>query len=396
MLDQKELEREIKESIATKVEAALSGVDIATIVSRTVDMVVAERVSSIVTSHLNNLVQKGKLEKELDNKYQQDLLALVTQEVKQRTTFEIARIDMPSAIGKQIVETVSDRLKIAALPEKFINHKNVNFDGFKLSADNITAGTIESLTSTGIQDVADKIELTVANDVVVVENNLVSRKMEVKESLVASNLAVGNLKINDQLILNEGINKQFTSLIKDIIAKETIGKTLDITRNPIMAGDKEALTENTLGPSIINSNLRKLGRLMELNVAGVAYFNDTMIVTNQGKVGINTVEPEGVLTLWDDDSELTIRRHKKKNMYIGTMRDTTLSLGVAGDTKLEIFKDGTVAMDSINVGGIRISVSDKIPTAPGAPGEIVIMSNAKENEPWAYRCLGQARWHSLR
>jgi hypothetical protein len=120
------------------------------------------------------------------------------------------------------------------------------------------------------------------------------------------------------------------------------------------------------------------------------------MITDTGKVGINTSEPEGAFTVWDDDSELTIRRYKKKNMYIGTMRDTDLSLGTNGDIKLAIRKDGTVEMRSIELNGLKISVSDTVPSHQGLPGELVLMSHASEDEPWAYRCISGDRWKAIK
>jgi hypothetical protein len=396
MIDTQEIEREIKASIKSKVDDLIKEVDIMRIVSRTVDLVIAERVSTMINNQLLNLVQKGKLEKELDSKYQDKLNSLLEQEIKQRAANAVARIDMPSEVGKQIAECVSNKLKIASLPEKFINHKNINWDGFQLTAAALTDGVIENFISSGIQDVASQIELTVADTVVVIENTLVVKNAEVKENFVADDIAVNNITITGQLNMNEQINKQFVSLMKDVFHKEFINQQIDIVVKPILANGKEVLTENTLGSNIVNSNLRKLGRLTELNVAGIAQFNDTLIVTNSGKIGINTEEPEGALTIWDDDSDLTIRRYKKKNMYVGTMRDTDLSFGVNGDVKLALRKDGTVAMNHIELNGLKVSVSNSIPSSNGSPGEIVLISNAGEDEPWAYRCIGGDRWKAIR
>lgn len=396
MIDTTEIELAIKDLVKSKVNDLIKDVDIMKIVSRTVDLVIAERVSTVVSNQLSTLIQKGKLEKELDGKYQDKLQALLENEIKQRAANAVARVDMPSEVGKQIAECVSNKIKIAALPEKFINHKNINWDGFQLTADALTDGIIENFTSLGIQDVASQTELTVSDNVVVIENTLVVKNAEVKENFVADDVAVNNITISGQLNMNEQINKQFVSLIKDVFNKEFTSKQIDIVEKPILANGKEVLNENTLGPTIVNSNLRKLGRLIELNVSGPAHFNDTLIITNTGKIGINTEEPEGALTIWDDDSDLTIRRYKKKNMYVGTMRDTDLSFGTNGDVKLALRKDGTIAMNKIELNGLNLSVSNSVPSGNGQPGEIVFISNASEDEPWAYRCIGGDRWKAIR
>lgn len=332
----------------------------------------------------------------LDSDYQKKLEELIEKEVKAMVANAISRTDLATEIGKKIAEYVDIKVKAAALPEGIISHKAINWSNFDPFSTILKQKSFQNFVSTGIQDVAEDIELTVADQVVVVENTLIARNAEVKENFVANDVSVNNITINDQLILNENINKQFVSLFKDTLYSELAVRKVDVVQNPIYANGKEALTENSLGPSIINSNLRKLGRLTELNVGGIAQFNDTLIVTDNGKIGINTSEPEGALTVWDDDSELTIKRYKKKNMYIGTMRDTDLSLGVGNDIKLAIRKDGTIAMNHIELGGIKISVAAEIPAGVGLPGELVIMKNAKEDEPWAYRCIGGDRWKAIK
>lgn len=332
----------------------------------------------------------------LDSNYQKKLEELIEKEVKAMVANAVSRTDLATEVGKKIAEYIDNKIKAAALPEGLISHSAINWTNFDPHSTILKQTSFQNFASTGIQDVAEEVELTVADQVVVVENTLIARNAEVKENFVANDIAANVITVSDQLVMSEQINKQFVSLIKDTFYKEMAAKKIDVVENPIYANGKEVLTDNTLGPSIINSNLRKLGRLTELNVGGIAQFNDTLIVTDTGKIGINTIEPEGALTIWDDDSELTVRRYKKKNMYVGTMRDTDLSLGVNGDIKLAIRKDGTVAMNHIEIGNIRISVSDTVPSGQGKPGELVLMSNASEDEPWAYRCIGNGRWKAIK
>lgn len=332
----------------------------------------------------------------LDSNYQKKLEELIEKEVKVMVANAVSRTDLATEVGKKIAEYVDAKMKAAALPEGMISHRAINWADFDPFSTILDHKTFQNFASTGIQDVADEIELTVADQVVVVENTLIARNAEVKENFAANDMSVNTIIIRDQLVMNEKINKQFVSLIKDTFHKEKSVSKIDVVENPIYANGKEVLTENTLGPSIISSNLRKLGRLTELNVGGLAQFNDTLIVTDTGKIGINTSEPEGALTIWDDDSELTIRRYKKKNMYVGTMRDTDLSLGVNGDIKLDIRKDGTVAMNYLELNGIKISSSSSVPAGHGKPGELVLMKNPSEDEPWAYRCIGGDRWKAIK
>lgn len=327
-----------------------------------------------------------EIKKSLDGLLQ-ILFVSLEQALLERTNAMVSKTDLGTEITKQIEEFVDRKMKAANLPDSFIPHRSINWDGYELSANVIKRGSIKNFTSTGIQDAADQIELTVTDQAVIVENMIVASSAEIKDNMVANHVAVQTLAVEDQIILTEKVGKQFISLIKDNISIELNSRKIDVVENPIYANGREVLTEDTLGPSVINSNIRKLGRLQELNVAGMAQFNDTLFVTNDGKIGINTTDPEGALTVWDDDADLTVRRHKKKNMYVGTMRDVDLSLGVNGDVVMAMRRDKSVEMQKIVLNGLPLSVSDMVPNHAGAPGEIIIMSNAQVNEPWAYRCV---------
>lgn len=396
MIDTKELEKQVKDAIKAKVDDLLTDQDVASLIAQSIDAIIAERIPTILNSYVANILKKGKIEQEIEAKFQEKFNTIFEKELKFKAANAISAVNLPHEVGKHIVEQLNNKITTASLPNKMLNYNHINWDGFTLSASSIAEGTIANFNSTGIQDVAEQVELTIVDKGVVVENTLVSRNASVKEKLAAEEIEVGNIKINKKMILNPDINKQFTSLIRDTLTTELANRKINIAETPIYLNDKPVLSENALGNSIINSNIRKLGRLMELNVSGIAQFNDTLLVTDNGKIGVNTTEPEGVLTLWDDDSELTIRRYKKKNMYIGTMRDTDLSLGVNNDIKLSIRKDGTIEMRQIEIAGLRISSSNTIPSGPGKPGEIVIMTSPKENEPWAYRCVGGERWVSIK
>jgi hypothetical protein len=232
---------------------------------------------------------------------------------------------------------------------------------------------------------------------VVVESNLVADQISVNSaSEFKSSLNVaGDLRVGGNLvILNPSFNQQVTALINDRLSTER-DRLIDIGSNAILADGKELLTANALGPSIALSNLRKVGNLQDLNVIGEMTAADTLHVID-GMVGINTDAPVGALTIWDEDAELTVRKHKSKTTYIGTTRDCDLVIGTVGNPALAIRRDGTVGVNVLEIGSVGISISDKIPEHQGRQGELVIMSNPKADQPWAYQCLGGNTWAALK
>jgi hypothetical protein len=78
------------------------------------------------------------------------------------------------------------------------------------------------------------------------------------------------------------------------------------------------------------------------------------VYIDHGRLGINTIEPAGVFTAWDEESELTIRKYKQRTMYVGSSRDSELVLGVNGDAVLAVRKHG-VEVNSVKIGNITVS-----------------------------------------
>jgi len=58
-------------------------------------------------------------------------------------------------------------------------------------------------------------------------------------------------------------------------------------------------------------------------------------------------------------------------------------------------RKGGVEVESINVGGIKMSVANMVPEREGTPGEIVIMQRAVSGQPWAYQCVEGRAWAAL-
>ena len=151
------------------------------------------------------------------------------------------------------------------------------------------------------------------------------------------------------------------------------------------------LSKDTLGPSIVNSNIRKLGNLIELEVAGQAMIADTLIVNN-GKIGINTQETSGVLSIWDQDSELSVLKYAQKNMFIGSTRQNDITLGSNNQDQIALKSNGNIELNgSIRFCGLLISVEDRIPERVGEPNEIAIIRDGSA----IYKCLGQTTWSKI-
>lgn len=307
----------------------------------------------------------------------------------------LKNIDISSIINERIDEYIKNYVSENEYNQNLISYNKINWEGFKLRADSIAPGTITKFNSTGIQDNAEEVNLTVLDGQVIVEQDFISTNLEVVETAQIKNLEVDSITIyKDFNIASDSFATQMKNMIDTRINHHAEITEFNLKGNPLKSDKHYLMDARSLGPGIIESNLRKLGRLTTLAVTGTAELAETMVVDN-GRVGINTDEPSGILSLWDEESELTIRKYKQRTMYLGGARDTNLVLGVNGDAVLRITPNG-VQCETVKIGNISITCIGKEPTDIGAPGDLAINQSAKEGSPWAWRCMGSNRWLPLK
>ena len=396
-LDLAQVQAVIKEQVSKRVQEELIGIDVSKLADATLKSVLSDKIDVTINNIINNLLREGSMMAMLKDKLDKILQDKIDDAVRIRLAGMVSNVDLGTEISKQIAGYVGGKMSAGDLPRGLIPADAINWKGHAISGDIISGGVINDFSSNGIQDIASAIELTVMDGMVVIESNMVADQISVNSaSEFKSSLNVaGDLRVGGNLILlNSSFNQQVAALVDDRLTAEK-SKPIDIDFTPVMSDGKEVLTANKLGPSVVFSNLRKVGNLQDLNVIGPMIASDTLHVID-GMVGINTDAPVGALTIWDEDTELTIRKHKSKTVYLGTTRDCDLVIGTAGNPALSVRRDSSVAVNSLAIGSISIVVSDKIPEQQGKPGDLVIMADPKSDQPWAYQCLGGNTWAALK
>jgi len=303
-------------------------------------------------------------------------------------------IDIGSIVLERIDEYVQSRATDGKLKQGMISHQRIDWSGYNLSANNIVDGTVRNFSSSGIEDHADEVNLTVLDGQVVIENEAVTNHLTVVDSANIKNLNVSKLVVNDGITIRNGdFADEIKGLIDSRISQREVERKWELGAEPLTSNGNVLLDTNTLGNSIVSSNLRKLGRLTDLSVSGTTELAETMYISN-GRIGINTDEPAGVFTAWDEESEVSIRKYKNRTMYIGSTRDSEIVLGVGGDAVLNIRKSG-IESNSVKVGNITITSGNTEPSYRGSPGDLVINEVARAGQPWAWRCTGGESWIPL-
>lgn len=396
MIDISEIEKSIRAEVEAKVKQELEKLDVSNSVANNLKSISQEKVNLLVTDAVNRLVSSGSLSAMINEKIVNDLQGSLEKEIIAKAAGIIARTDLGSIISQKIEEFISSRAMTSSLPDGIIPINSVNLKGLRIAPESITEGKFAKFSSTGIQDSSDRVVLTLNSDEIVMSAPIKTDHMRVTETLSVESIDVRReLKVSGNVIItNEGFTSTINSMIDNKIAAAKTDQSLDILGNALYANGVEILTHNTLGAGVAYSNLRKVGNLVELNVIDNLAVGESLYVSN-GRIGINTQNPAGALTVWDEDAELSIKKLKSKTTFIGTSRDCDLVIGTNDIPHIQITKEGKVSVNELTIGNIRISVAEMVPERDGVTGEIVIMSNAMADQPWAYQCMGGKVWTAL-
>jgi hypothetical protein len=335
------------------------------LISNTVDQAVEQITLSAVAQFSQDPAWQSRVER------------MINQTVAQETVARLSAIDLGPTIKQQIDERM----------EQF------------------TDSILKSFTSTGITDQATKLELTVMDDVVVVENCLTAKSIEAVDSLRVQNLVVTG-SINTD-------NKSWNSLIGDIeqktLAQLTTAWNNDLVEQAIIqiqehgidfeevrVGGEKVIDGKQLTRAVLDSSLQSVGVLKTLTVSGEAKFNnDTLNVLNK-RLGVNTDAPEKALSVWDEEVSIVIGKHKLNQAYVGTNREQGIAIGVNREPQIEINTDGLTRIKQLQVGLHKISHSVQVPGWTGTRGDIVFNANPGADRVFAWVCLGGYNWQTLK
>jgi hypothetical protein len=268
-----------------------------------------------------------------------------------------------------------------------------------------TDSLIKNFASTGIQDKAGQCELTIMDDMVVVENNLTVKNFQAVDSAQVQNLVVtGSINTDNQAwqALSSEISQQtlhkLTATWNQELTQQVATQIQQqgISFDSVKIGDTKLIDGAKLSPSITESSLLQVGTLKTLQVKGEAHFNNNTLNVLNKRLGINTDTPEKALSVWDEEVSVVIGKHKTNQAYIGTNRDQSITIGVNREPQIEITTDGVTIIKQLCVGLHRLSHATQVPGHSGTRGDFVFNSSPGPDRVFAWVCLGGHKWQTLK
>ena len=247
-----------------------------------------------------------------------------------------------------------------------------------LSGDLIDGGTITNFSSTGIKDRSTRQTLLVEDDKITVKTitvrnvegdftirgdvkiygvldagfvrttELITNQVYEKQYLEfatgesGTNVGTGLLwpgkPYNKQLVLLSGPDRIFSTESVEI-AK---GKEFII-------GGASVLSNESLGSSVVNSSLKTLGTLRELNVNGRVNFNDYVWfdpISNRFSLGQDQPTAKFTIYDWENNVELVLDTDKHGRGRIGTFNTKPLDIITDDQVRLSVDELGHITLGS--------------------------------------------------
>ncbi len=256
-----------------------------------------------------------------------------------------------------------------------------------LSGDHINGGTIQNFASSGIKDTAAKTQLTVDDfgvhagilTVEKIENLNVSGTLKAKvlevdeikadikfEKDIPITFSGDNLDGKGLLWAGQGYTKQF--IYASNPDRFFMSENLDFARGKsITVNNIKLLDDKELGPTIVKSNLREVGRLKGLIVDGSVIIDQYVVYdTNTNRLGLGTETPNGALSICEDGVEVILGTTNGVRGYVGTFASHNLEIVTDNTARIIVEAGGNVTVTSrLNVQG-TLSVNVANPDARAA------------------------------
>lgn len=204
----------------------------------------------------------------------------------------------------------------------------------------ITKLNVGEIASTGLITVNDLVGTTLTVDTINVKNLI-------RQGAVESN--IGEWAVNREEQLN---GKGFSWVWGDGSAnlQYRTGGSLWTNANIDLAPDRsfkidgtEVVSKTALGNQIVKSKLREVGALTQLQVLGETSIGEfAFFKSNFQRLGINTENPNGALSVVDNDIEIVIGSQQIGKAYIGTYTNHDLVIGTDNQARITAKHNGEI------------------------------------------------------
>ena len=257
-----------------------------------------------------------------------------------------------------------------------------------LTGDHINGGKIQNFASYGITDTATKTQITVSNEGVHIsaltvdslENLTVSGVLKTKilevEELRADIKFEKNAPITFSgvepegkglLWAGKGHTKQF--IFASNPDRFFSSENIDLARGKsITVNNIKLFDEQELGPTVVKSNLREVGRLNGLIVDGdVSIGQYLTFYSATNRLALGTEQPNAALSICEDGVEVVVGTKDSVRGYIGTYASHSLDIVTDNSARITITAGGNIQLGNSKLPPVQVSVHGKVSVRVSTP-----------------------------
>jgi len=254
-----------------------------------------------------------------------------------------------------------------------------------LSGNHINGGKILNFSSSGIVDTATSPKLKVTDNAVTVDNLNVHKVVSnvsfdnditVNGTARIKNLEVENFSADISIGQNNPIKyegqidgkgflwsgKDYTKQFVFNDGKIFSSENIDLANGrQISINEVKVIDQLSLGDSVVNSNLKQVGRLKGLIVDGKTVINNYFVFdADSDRFGIGTEEPNAALSVAEDEVEVIIGTKDATRGSIGTFASNDLEIVTDNTARIYIGASGNILLGNKGSSPIQVSVHGKL------------------------------------
>jgi len=385
-----DLEKQIAIQIEKTIKEYLDGEQLRKHIQEQVDAAIGSVIERIAGKIYVDIVNENQIADHIESIVKLEASQTIQGISLEKVRNEIAKVSVKDLISKQVNKEITVKIEKCDFPDASIPVTSLKWEKGCLNGSYISDGLISNFSSTGIDDKATNVQLTILDNHVVVENDFTAYNLTAAETINTKDLSLtGTLEFGTEII-DHGALTQFVQTHFEIKIEEALE-----AYKPLFKDGATVINENRILPNVVESNLKKLGNLQELTVLGDANLSGTVYINANGKVGINTDSPRGSLSVYDQDAEVSFVRSGRRTMFIGSTTPTGIEFGTNSKAQMTFHENLIDINSAINLMGLKFSVSSTIPEHSGTLNELVFVSTANAGQPLLYICKGGNRWSSL-
>ena len=397
---------DITAQVLQQVQEQLQSIVVGAVNQRVEGLINSNHINNTIDDRINRAVTEYKPDTTAIDQTMKTVIAQMGETVSGEMNDRIGSMITERINGIDFVTLISNRLDSKldrgtafSFPEKSIDLRSVNMDSLMITGDNIVGGVIKNFGSIGIDDQATGCKVTILDQGTIFENTLYTPRIEVKGgALIDGDLEIqGNIVNNAayQQIVSDAAATARNSITdtvltehQNLIFERIQNEGVDLSR---VTFNGRTLVDGDRLVGVINSQLRTVGTLQDLQTSGETLLSETLYA-NSNRVGINTMDPKSALSIWDEEIEIGIGKSQKGVGRIATERDSDLILGTNNKDNITLKSDGSVAIPMLQINNMMFTSSSTPPTYSANRGTVVFNEVPSLGGPLGWVSLGDARW----